>query len=75
MEGNRVSIVKIDIEGAEVPIFSEDCRSWLPRVDNIVIELHGEAAEKIFAQAIEGADYSFSQPGELTICRRAQRLG
>jgi FkbM family methyltransferase len=75
MEGNRVSILKIDIEGAEVPVFSEDCRSWLPKVDNIVIELHGDAAEKTFAQAIEGAGYSVSQSGELTICRPDQRLG
>lgn len=36
---DRVSILKMDIEGAEREVFSSST-SWLPRVDAIIVELH-----------------------------------
>ncbi|HTN77656.1 MAG TPA: FkbM family methyltransferase, partial [Pirellulaceae bacterium] len=41
---DRISILKIDIEGAEGNIFATNYESWLDRVDNLVIELHHEPA-------------------------------
>lgn len=35
----RIGILKMDIEGAEKEIFSNDC-SWLQQVDILIIELH-----------------------------------
>lgn len=35
-----IDILKIDIEGAEYDLFSENYESWLPRVKYIMIELH-----------------------------------
>jgi FkbM family methyltransferase len=36
---DHVDLLKVDIEGAEVELFSE-CSSWIERVDGIVVELH-----------------------------------
>jgi len=67
----RASILKIDVEGAEEIIFSADCAEWIDKVDNLVIELHGEHCERIFHEAIAGRGYSISHCGELTVCKRA----
>ena len=65
----RVSILKIDIEGAEAEIFSQQT-PWLSQVDNLVIELHGEKCDRIFRDAVRGAGFDLSRSGELTVCRR-----
>lgn len=69
----RVSLLKIDIEGAEVELFSGDV-SWLDRVDNMVVELHEDSAfgpsAAIFEQAIRGRGFAVTRFGELTVCRR-----
>ena len=68
----RVSILKIDIEGAEKVVFGAPC-PWLARVDNIVIELHGRECADVFAKAIEGAGFDVrvsKAGGDLTVCSR-----
>ena len=35
-----MDILKVDIEGAELEIFSQGTAEWLPRVDLIIIETH-----------------------------------
>ena len=67
----RISLLKIDIEGAEAEVFAKNYESWLPKVDHIVIELHGPECEKIFHEAIRGQDFSISSCDELTVCKRA----
>jgi FkbM family methyltransferase len=66
----RISILKIDIEGAEAEVFSANCEGWLHRVDNLVIELHGERCRRIFAEAIQHAGFTISECDELTVCRK-----
>jgi FkbM family methyltransferase len=63
----RISILKIDIEGAEFELFRSR-PDWIGLVDNIVIELHGSTCESVFYDAIAHRDYSISRSGELTIC-------
>jgi FkbM family methyltransferase len=56
----RVSILKIDIEGAEKEVFSESA-NWIGFVDSIIIELHDrfkEGCSESFYAAIAG----FSEP-------------
>ena len=65
----RVSVLKIDIEGAEAEIFSHQT-PWISQVDNLVIELHGEECEQIFRRAISRVGYEIARSGELTVCRR-----
>jgi FkbM family methyltransferase len=76
---DRISILKIDIEGAETVLFESGYADWLPRVDNMVIELHYESpfggAHAAFARAVEGTDFVITESGELTVCRRPRRPG
>jgi FkbM family methyltransferase len=36
-----VQLLKIDIERSELALFGDTAKTWLPRVRNICIELHG----------------------------------
>jgi FkbM family methyltransferase len=67
----RVSILKIDIEGAEEIVFSSRHNDWIEKVDNIVIELHGERCKSVFNQAIAGRGFTLSECDDLTICKRS----
>lgn len=66
----RVSILKIDVEGAEARIFESGYAEWIDKVDNLVIELHGERCETLFHEAIAGRGYRVSRCDDLTICKR-----
>ncbi len=73
----RISLLKIDIEGAEAMIFADDrCRLWLDRVDNLVIELHDDSqfgdATSAFERAIRGLPFACSrrEGPSVAICRR-----
>jgi len=64
----EIDLLKIDIEKSELELFSRNTESWLPRIRNLCIELHGPDCEAVFARAL--ADYScdLSCTGELTVC-------
>lgn len=70
---DRISLLKMDIEGAEAVVFSENL-DWLDRVDNIVIELHDDStfgnASDVFHRAIAGRGFVVTRCGELTVCKR-----
>lgn len=65
----HIDVLKIDIEGSELELFARNVERWLPYVSTIAIELHGEACEKQFNDALSGYEFSLAQEGELTICR------
>ncbi len=65
-----IDLLKIDVEGAESVIFSQNYQKWLNCVKNIVIELHGQECENIFLQAMSTHEYELSTSGELTVCQR-----
>ncbi|HXX80341.1 MAG TPA: FkbM family methyltransferase [Thermodesulfovibrionales bacterium] len=65
-----ISILKIDVEGSETAIFTDNYRSWIERVENLIIELHGKHCEDTFFRAIKGIPFVVSKNGELTICRK-----
>ena len=66
----RVSILKIDIEGAEKQVFALKCEEWLPETDNLGIELPDAASESIFHRAIAEQGFDLSRCEELLVCRR-----
>jgi FkbM family methyltransferase len=68
---DRISVLKVDIEGAESEVFASNYESWLPKVDNLVIELHGEKESAVFQRAIAREGFKTSTHGELFVCRRA----
>ena len=69
---DRISILKIDIEGSEAEVFSSNYADWLDRVDNLVIELHGPRCRQIFEAAIGPSGFAVSQCDELTVCKKAK---
>jgi len=70
----RISILKIDIEGAEGVVFAENYEPWIDRVDNLVIELHDDSSfgdcTAVFARAIAGRGFARARHGELTVLTR-----
>jgi FkbM family methyltransferase len=65
----RISILKIDIERAELEVFSRHYESWLPRVDHLAIELHDDECEAVFLRAARSVPFEIVRHGELTLCR------
>ncbi|MGQ0811318.1 MAG: FkbM family methyltransferase [Nitrospiraceae bacterium] len=71
---HRISILKVDVEGAEAVIFADNYEAWLDKVDAIAIELHDDSifgnGSEVFFRAINGQGFQVSHSGELTVCRR-----
>ncbi len=72
---SRISILKMDIEGAEGIIFSSPTyKTWIDKVDVIMIELHDDSSfgncTEIFFSAIEKEEFEIFHCGELTVCKR-----
>ena len=72
---DELSLVKLDIEGAEVPVLRGDVTSWLPRTRAVAGELHTDThfgdGPAAFAAAIRPPAFRVTTSGELTIARRA----
>lgn len=69
---DRISILKMDIEGAEAIVFSKNFEDWLRRTDNLVIELHddsmfGPASELVKNAVCRDERFKVSRSGELTV--------
>lgn len=69
-----VDILKIDIEGAEMDVFSAENLDWIDRVKCFQIELENEDCRKMFMKALSGRGFEFSQYGEITIAVRGNLL-
>lgn len=72
-ERKIVDLLKIDIESAEIQLFSKDAEKWLPLTRCLVIELHDDECERIFFQSLSEYHAEFEKSGELTICRKIGR--
>ena len=60
---DKIDILKIDIEGSEIQLFTDDIR-WLERVKEIVIEVHSARAYHVCTKAI--LDYNFTRKNSFT---------
>lgn len=67
----EISILKIDIEGSEVEVFSSNYQSWINKVQTIAIELHDNECERVFFQALQDLPFKIKQYGEITVCRKS----
>lgn len=69
---DRIDILKIDVEGAESVIFSENYAAWIDKVDCFLIELHNDEGSDCFFRALSSSDesYCFSRHGESTVAIR-----
>ncbi len=69
----EIDLLKIDIEGAELEVFSENYESWLPKTKVIMIELHDayrKGTSKPFFTALMKYDFSVFHRGENIVCIR-----
>lgn len=67
-----VDLLKVDIEGGELELFSKNTDAWLPAVKNIAIEFHGDNCEKAFFHALEGYEYDGFPYRTVTICQNVR---
>ena len=73
---DRVDLLKLDIEGAEIELLDPNCKDWIDRVDVIVIELHDwirPGCRAALLKATEGRHYVQFAKGENTVLIRADR--
>jgi FkbM family methyltransferase len=70
-----ISLLKMDIEGAEIGVFSNGVEGWIDAVETLVIELHDDspygAATPVVAAVLQHHGFVASRSGEVTIFRRA----
>jgi FkbM family methyltransferase len=67
----EIDLLKLDIEGAEAEIFSHGYHDWIRRIKTLVIECHGESAEKIVRKAMaEAGSFRCFQRGEKLVFQR-----
>ncbi len=70
---NNISILKMDVEGAEFNIFSKNPQPWLKKVESIVIELHESMARgctKAFSDSIAADFHPVATTSELVLGAR-----
>ena len=71
--GTHIDLLKVDIERSELEIFGDSSSSWLSKVSNICIELHGPDCREVFLDALKDFDYDLGSSGELTVSWNLQR--
>jgi FkbM family methyltransferase len=74
-QGDRspFDLVKMDIEGAETPILEASPR-WLDSTRNLMIELHGPEAHRVFQQVIKRYRAErIATVGDVTVCTGLHR--
>jgi FkbM family methyltransferase len=67
-----IDLLKIDIEGGERTIFSENV-DWLDRVSNLIVEIHDAECDQIVTRALQAYDYVRSEQNDMTIFRHLKR--
>jgi FkbM family methyltransferase len=67
----RIDILKLDIEGAEGPIFANAPEAWLDRVGLIVVETHGPAITETVLGALATNGWTATRFRNLFFCRKA----
>jgi len=65
LSGGSVDLLKLDVEGSEKEIFGPGAGEWLPKVRNILIELHGPDCADRFFGAVASYEYEMSGSGKV----------
>jgi FkbM family methyltransferase len=67
---DRISILKMDLEGAESVVFSAHYDSWVDKVDNLVVELHSKQSQIAFRNILLSSKFRLTHCDELVVCKR-----
>jgi FkbM family methyltransferase len=66
----EIDILKLDVEGAEEMIFSENYNGWLDYINLLFIEFHGSKARDKVERVMHDAGYEQSRSGENDVFMR-----
>jgi FkbM family methyltransferase len=66
----RIDILKMDIEGAEGPIFAQSAELWLDRVGLIILETHGPEITDIVLGTFRANGWNANRVRNLYFCRK-----
>jgi len=72
MGWQHLDILKMDIEGAEVDVLDQTADSWLPRVDLLILELHGSAIERQVKETLYRNKFKAKKYRSVWYCSREQ---
>jgi len=67
---SEIDIFKIDIEGAELQLFSQDCDEWLRLTRSILIEIHSRDAREAVLSAARRHRFSYETYRDLLVLSR-----
>ena len=68
----RIDLLKMDIEGAEEAIFSNNPGSWIDRVGLLIIEIHCPLSNSAIPAALAKHGFSMTQYRSVWYCRRVK---
>jgi FkbM family methyltransferase len=68
---DEISLLKMDVEGAEKAIFSGELEPWLSKSGVLTVELHSDESVRTFEQAVLPRHFKLSYSNELAVCKRA----
>jgi FkbM family methyltransferase len=72
MGWDNLDILKMDIEGAELDVLDQTADSWLPRVDLLILELHGSAIERQVKETLRRNKFRAKKYRSLWYCSSEQ---
>ncbi len=66
----RISILRMNIGGAESTVFGSNYESWIGKVDRLAIELHGAECRSAFHSTLAGGSHDTSWRGQVMLATR-----
>ncbi len=69
----HINILKLDIEGAEGPIFAQSPEIWLDWVELIIVETHGPDITDTVLTALKANGWTAVRARNLYFCRKEQK--
>lgn len=70
----RLSLLKLDIEGGEEAIFENNPEEWLDRVDILVIETHGDHIEKLMKNVLTKNGFKIDRYRSVWFCQKMTKI-
>ncbi|MEP4484839.1 MAG: FkbM family methyltransferase [Halioglobus sp.] len=69
-----IDILKMDIEGHEVPVLTEKSEYWLPRVKWLLLETHGKNIEDELLPFLKGKGFTIHRHRNVWYCENRKYL-
>ena len=66
----RLSVLKLDIEGAEEAIFANNPEKWLDKVDILLVETHGDQIEKLMKEVLKRNNFKIERYRSVWFCKK-----